>query len=703
MSDTSLIVGNGSAAADLVGEGLVDPLTIQDADCEHGFESASFVIEGQMPHVRAHNALVEHAPVKIYRAGAVTFEGAICSIDDTGETHEVECAGIYDELKRREDYAQGFVESRTELIRKWPLNLWFDTFKDVDYESVLTEGQFQLNIALGTTYKDGQAVLYGIWICDGLNDNLEIKRITADFVEDTDSWDFTIGVAASPFDIDQVGATGELEYWGGGRNDTHLDYDFAAIGAGRRFIYFASASGANAVASQDEFHQFRNLHIYVDRITAPRPDQIIAEIAMPADNSICLASATEVLGSVTTQFMADPFTTRAETIEQARALYSGIMDVGVWDDATVHIRARPTAPDNRQRHYAIRAANLVNPDDWQIARDSEAGVDAICGVYELVPVDDVQVPTPPSAVWPASWTRSDANCFSFDPGTGFRYYVRSNHAVSHNPSCYPTDLRPCAPNELYPVRARAAVDAYPGDGYAAVTIYWYTAADAYISATVLKSFMAATTEAWYEKTMQAPPTAYQYRPVLSWGGVTLDGTDHDLTVRDIWFGPAMPAGTLKTVYYPSKPSAQDARVPLLEIGPATDAEALAAVTQVYIYTSQLATGSCPLVGTVETIDGAPADVRHIRSWDWVSKVEAFDAEDRGPFMLSRVERNPDGSVNIEVGGDYWQHPGFAHAVKMGRYVGARRVRRAYYVRQKVKGKMRRVKKYKWVDVEGHYQ
>jgi len=702
MSDTSLIVGSGSAAADLVAEGLVDPLTVQDADCEHGFESASFVIEGQTPHVRAHNALVEEAPVKVYRAGVLTFEGAICSIDDTGETHEVECAGIYDELKRREDYAQGFIESRTELIRKWPLNLWFDTFKDVDYESVLTEGQFQLNIALGTTYKEYQAVLYGIWICDGLNEDLEIKRITADFVEDTDSWDFTIGVAASPFDIDQVGATGELEYWGGGRNDAHLDYDFAAIGAGRRFIYFASASGANAVASQDEFHQFRNLHIYVDRITAPRPDQIIAEIAMPADNSICLASSTAALGSATTQFMADPFTTRAETIEQARALYSGIMDVGVWEDATVHVRARPTSPDNRQRHYAIRAANLVDPDDWQIARDSEAGVDAICGVYELVPVDDVQTPTPDGVNWPADWWRTDdVNVFAWDS----KFYIRCN-PTDLDPRAYTAAQRACLPSQRYPIRGRVQCGGteWPTGGTAVVRIIWYTSAGVFISYSNLGSWTAVNTEAWYEKNVVSPATAYFYRYDIYWSGVVSIGVGKycDIRVRDCWFSLAMPAGTLKTVYYPSKPSAADARVPLLEIGPATDAEALAAVTQVYTYTSQLATGSCPLVGTIETIDGAPAEVCHIRSWDWVSKVDAFDAEDRGPFMLSRVERNPDGSVNIEVGGDYWQHPGFAHAVKMGRYVGARRVRRAYYVHQKVKGKMRRVKKYKWVDVEGHY-
>lgn len=529
----AVLLGTGSAQVDLVAEGLVDPETVQDSDCEHGFESAEFEVEGR-PHIRAHNALVDGAAVKVVRGGKTTFEGQVAVISDAVSPQLVECAGVYDRLSRDEAYCEGFVESRCEMVQEYtPTMLSSLGTKVLPSMDMNTDGQIHFIVPKGSKIKTGQGRGAYLSILGGLVDGFRIARVTGTLAcAGASEIEANISVVTvSPFDPGFIGSVTSVVSVAGdsGTFDIDLPEDVEAptetAWTAVDFTCYALAdvtetSGENSI-------QLRDLTIYIDRTTAPRPDQIIAEIACPADDSICLASSTESLGSAVTQFMVDPFTTRSEAIEQARALYSGIMDVGVWDDATVHVRARPTSPPDRSHWIALSLADLANPAaDWGIVKDTEAGIDAICCLYSVL-----------------------------------------GHATKPN-------------------------------------------------------------------------------------------------------------GTPCSVYYPSKPANADARVAVLELGDATDAEAAAAAEQVYLYQSQLAAGSVPLdedhlvdrygVAAVPTVDGALLPLSHIRSWDWVMCVDATDPESRGPFMLSRVERTGEG-VSIEVGGDYWQHPGYLHAERKGRY------------------------------------
>lgn len=548
MTAVSVIVAYDDAAlaTDLVAEGLVDPDTVQDSDCEHGFESAAFAVDAA-PHIRAHNALVADAPVKIIRSGKVTFEGTVVVIRDGVSPHEVECSGVWDKLTRDEAYCQGFVEGRYDLITEYPGDVYKTLYGNELCTTIelSTDGQVLAILPKGSSIKLGQGIAAYLWPLDGLDPGLRISRVTGTWTC-AGAGEITMEITAvepDPFDptlanitlvaeaarVDSTaGDSGTFDSWTDGYLDAH---DYKAL----VFSAYASADATNT--SAENSIQLRSLKAYINRTTAPRPDQIIAGIACPADNSICLASDTEAIGSAVTQFMADPLTTRSQAIEQARALYSGIMDVGVWEDATVHVRARPTSPPDRSRWIALTMADLADPSrDWGIAADSEAGVDAICCTYS----------------------------------------------------------------------------------------------------------------------------------------VTGDAT--------------YPDGTPQSVYYPSRPANADARVAVLDLGDATDAEALAAATQVYLYTSQLATGGVDLdaehltarygLAAVPTVDGALLPIDQIRSWDWVMCVDAPDADSRGPWMLSRAERTAAGTT-IEVGGDYWQHPGFAHRTDKTRYIGGHWKRTRY--------------------------
>lgn len=565
----AVLIGAGATAVDLVAEGLADQDAVTDSDCEHGFESAEFTVGG-LPHIRAHNSLVVGAPVKVVRGGRATFEGEVAVIDDAVSPHGVECAGIYDKFTRREDCSAGFVEGRYELIREYPASvaraLWGSQANPGI--SVDTAGQVLFVLAPETKSPLAGSANYYLHILDGMDASANITRVTFDWVCDAFTGDIACGVYAltTPWEYLYYRPVFERDATGSGS----VDWTPGDAYVRQALWFWMQQNTSPSTATKESTLQITNLRVYVNRTVAPRPDQIIAEAA--TSGSLCLASSTEALGSPVTQFMADPFTTRATIIETARALYSGIMDVGVWDDATVNVRARPTTPPQRSRWLALSLADLVDPETgWGIVKDNEAGVDAIC---------------------------------------------------------------------------------------------------------------------------------------CSYGVIGMSG---------------IPDGTPKSVYYPSCPAFADARVAMLELESATDAEALAAATQVYTYTSQLAAGSVPLdaehlterygQAAVPTVDGALLPIDHIRSWDWVMCVDAADADSRGPFQLSRVERGPDG-VTIEVGGDYWQHPGFSHGEKSkGRYIGAHRTRSreayAKWWRRTHKGKPLPKKHAKWhygawTDVEGRY-
>ena len=574
----SVLVGTGAAQVDLVAEGLVDPESVTDSDCEHGFESAEFEVDGQ-PHIRAHNALVDEAPVRVVRDGKTTFEGSVAVISDAVSPHVVECAGLYDKLSRDESYAAACVETRYDLFFDAPKALceYLVGQRSVNIDANL-DGQFQFIIPKGSRTKANQCRFYCLVPLSGLGPYTKISRITGTWTcGGTGAVVAVIGaVTDTPFTAAPSDYVFVSSVWSEAASNGAFDSDDIPAGTGLDFAdyKFVVAGGwafaDDAETAAEEFCQLRDLTIYVDRLTAPRPDQIIAEIACPADGSICLGAATEALGGPVTQFMVDPFTTRAEAIESARALASGIMDVGVWDDATVHVRARPTSPPERTHWLALSLADLADPTrDWGIVRDTEAGIDAICCSYNVL-----------------------------------------SHATKPN-------------------------------------------------------------------------------------------------------------GTACSVYYPARPARAAARVAMLELGDATDAEAAAAAQQVYTYQSQLASGSVPLdpdhltarygAAVVPTVDGALLPIDHIRSWDWVMCVNAADPDARGPFMLSRVERNADG-VNIEVGGDYWEHPGYAHSERKGRYVRAhwQQTKRKEWSKTKPKGKGwhrqgKRWWRYRKVWVEGRYR
>jgi len=699
--NVSLIVGD---SIDLVAEGLVKPENVQDADCEHGFESARFILEDQMPHVPAVNQLIDGASVKVYRDGKRTFEGEIAILDDAGITHEVKCAGVYRKLRRREDFSWAGVIS----------NNW-DEWRDVSTESVEddSDGKFATNVNVqldnqilftlpaSSVYKDFDTTQIVWELLDGLAPgDYEISKITFDIR-------YKLGTDQG-FIVYVLGANllGVKAGWSR-NNDTDTEHVELTPTSGAQSIEMLWTSDADGtLGSAENYVQIRELHIYVNRTSKPRVDEIIEEIACPADGSICASAEAEELGDGIS-FWVPPHTTRADAIEQARARYAGILDVGVWDDAIAHIRARPTLPAAAQNHYAIRAENLLDPNDWRISRDVEQAVEAICGKYELVDANLVIQNLFDSTAWPDNWERSSATNNEIY-NSGVAYYVRCK---SDGTEPNPYSRTPISAQETIVEGGRSYLGsclAYLGaynDGTGYVYVWWYDEDGNYISGSYVARWTASSpTEAGYERYVTAPSNAAFAKMGPVWSGASGTSTC-SIYARN--FSLKLSAnhrrGPLRTRYYPSNPSAADAQVRLLDLGQATDAQAAAAVQQVYEYYSQLATGSCPLHGLVEDFNGAVHPVSHIRSWDWVSKVDALDEEDRGPFMLSRCERNGDGTVSIEIGGDYWEHPGFEHAERKKRYVGERRVRTYKWVRRKVRGKKRRVKVPKgWRVIPAHY-
>jgi hypothetical protein len=432
------------------------------------------------------------------------------------------------------------METRTDRIAEYPLDCYDDLASKARAANIVmdTDGHVMFTLPKGSTGKAAQGVIAYLWPLDGMGDS-GISRVTGTL---TCAGASKIGLTILACEDDPFDATtiGDFDFAtvcsvastaaDSGAFDTNSGYVLSGLLV-THLRFYCGLPDDTPETSQEDVIQIRDLRVYCAWSGPITPDQIIASIATNGPG-LCGPSDTETLGDAVTHFMIDPFATRAQAIEQARALYSGIMDVGVWEDATIHVRARPTSPPDRSRWIALTLDDLLEPErDWGIMADTEAAVDAVCTSYAVV-------------------------------------------------------------------------------------------ADA--------------------------------------GG--------------------LPDGTPQSVYYPSNPSAADARVALLNLETATDAEALAAATQVYMYMSQLATGGVALdaghltarygTAAVQTVDGALLPIDQIRSWDWIMCADAPDEDSRGPWMISRVERGGDGTT-IEVGGDYWEHPGFDHPERKGKYIAGR--------------------------------
>lgn len=667
----AVIVGG----VDLVAEGIVDEDTIQSSDNIRGFDRATFAAHG-LPHIRAHNNLVRGAAVSIIDDGVTTFAGEINDVDITASPHEVTCDGLWEQCKRRTDFKYGCIETRYEAFEEIPVNVIEITeapYQFTDF-SLFTDGEMRVSIGAGTACLLTHTFYVGLKILDGYSAGA-ISRITFDYSTSLGTyWEARMRLQLDREQWnDQDANDEEVAAWADVENGS-VDFSPSSVtNANRLYIWFGSYG--NETPTSELYLQIRNLKIYVSRTSAPTIPAAIAEVA--TGTGLAASSSMEASGSALTAGMWDAETTRSEVIESLRSQLAAIYDVAFWESSTVYGTVRPTSPPLPTQHLALRSSDLASPDDWSVRIPAESRLDAVCGVYEFEPVNECDTPTPTSASWPGDWTRTSTNCSVYDAGSGDYYFRVQSAAGDWNPYCYHI-VSGITVGRRYMMRAFISMNPWDS-GTAQAYISWRNAGGTEISTTSLWSKTGGdAAAAWREVTGVAPAGATEAWLFLLWSGHASSG-GASIFAKNVQFTDASPSGTLKRTYYPSEPSAADARVATYTLGRATDTEASNAITQAYLQNADVPDGQVALDGRIlETVTGSPVNPRHIRSLSWwVSKVDAIEDEERGPFVVTSAERAGDGTVTLGFGSEAYSPPGFEHPSAKGRYIGGRVVKKRY--------------------------
>ena len=380
------LVVNG---VDLVAEHIVLPGDVRDSDCEHGLESCDWAQAGQ-PFFPSANIKVGDAVKVLRETAGTTFEGKVVNLNIGQNPHVVQCAGKYNDLSLRNDYTEAFVIGDSSLWQEVnpavvPAVYPATVRKKVEYINVETAGEVKITVPQETPYAVGQGICVGFNPLAPDTTSL-ISKIVLDWtngVSGTD-WSFELclcSVAGGIWTVQQVIGGG---VWNG-QGSSHYEYPVAVGAYGSALLIVMWATAANSTGAGTEiFAQLRNLRVYYAGSPTTKPTDIIRSIAMADSTLATVADIPVALGSAVSEFYTPPYSTRAAAIEAARALYTGIMDIAIWQDATLTVRQRPTVPSDRSRWYDLRLSDLATPESgWGIALDSEADIDAVCVAYGL--------------------------------------------------------------------------------------------------------------------------------------------------------------------------------------------------------------------------------------------------------------------------------------------------------------------------------
>ena len=377
-----------------------------EATCEF---DVPLVDENEVPS----NALVRDAEVRVLVDGVTRWLGKLAGVtmpQPGAPVMTVSGAGAWDQLHQNEVYCKGFVDTTYPDQERTPATgvQGTDTIFSCDYD-----GQVLVVLPKGTAAKTNQGYVSYYWVLNGYGG--PIRRVVFTLTTGGSSKvAYFISCVSYPFTGGPV-IYEELITSGLTSNSGPTTIDHTLANTTRMKVFMVSAYAVSDIAAtnaQDEFVQITDRAIYVDRTTAPRVDEIAADIwtDVTGDSDV----ETEAIGSALTQAMYEPGMA-SDFIQEALARAQVPPLCGV-----VHGRfkciGRPGAPPDLSRLWIV-SDELVDGLQWDVKPDLSESYDYVCVSY--LSSNDVVLPTgtPQRRFYPSSPTSNTARVKDVSTGT----------------------------------------------------------------------------------------------------------------------------------------------------------------------------------------------------------------------------------------------------------------------------------------------
>jgi hypothetical protein len=693
-----------------------------------GFGGASFEVYPDDPFSvpAAFPELVNEAAVVVKHGAVILYEGhivgdpTVAKLENGESLVAVECGGLLDAAKYRQDYGQTWVDTTYDNWARHRLS-------DKGFADTI-DGKLRFDVSEGQYFTAGDIAGVFYRVNEGVVASPDDAVFALDFEYDlllaATNWHCDIWAASYYVDTlsDADWTTG---LWPQSNTTAEGTAHVTGFPPETRCIAFVNWNSSTSTAAAKRHAEITDLR--VNCVSDSATYQVsLADVMVAAGMVTGLATSFDVdaIGAPLKQCVIPPPTTRADALDKLASMHEAPVDWGFWDSATLRVKKRLNSPADNVAIRALAGAgtapaayllDAATPAiDYDVHKHEEGRVDYVRAIYSQARTNRVDKPNPSGDTWPADWARNT---------TTNTYAVADEYEFAFNAtSRVPNAQTPLAASLTKAVRTgdrmelqgefKATVSGASGG----ITIDWYlrvyNAAGTWLADELLYTddWAPGGTGGYFiafrNKSLKIATANAAYGCLYIAGSQTGTNNATYYTFRNVDWHDAYPGGMLRTVCAPSEPAADaNLKVGILDLtgrGNMTVDRAFATATQALAWIdSTMETGTITVFSpTVPIYGGGTKLAAYVRATDWV---ECAQVAGHKPLWISSSHVDVDAGVTTLTIEPYpfdvaESDFGHAHLRRLRRW---KKARRAMYRRQKAAIRRAQAKENKIKLGKGH--
>jgi len=671
-----------------------------------------FDVPATYPELANEAAVVaKHGTVTLYE-GYIVGDPTIAKLDNGESLITVECGGLLDKAKYRQDYGTTKVDTTYDNWQRHRVS-------DKGFSDTI-DGKLRFDVNDGQKFTAGDIAGIFYRVNQGIVASPDDQVLALDF-----EYDLLLGTAAwhcdiwaAPYYVDTLDSADWTTGLWAKANTTAEGTAHVTLPAGTwRCIAFVSWVSAGGDSAAKHHAELTNLRVNCFDAAGDTPTVDEAIVTCGVVTGLATASDTETIGNPLKQCVIPPSTTHADGLDKLASMYEAPVDWGFWDSATLRIKKRLNSPADDVAIRALAgagtapAAYLLDATtpaiDYDVSKYEEGKFDYVRAIFTNSRTNRVATPSPSGSTWPSDWFRNDAtNIVARSSRFKFLVAPASGALAAYTP--YVGGFAVLTPDTVS-ISCRIDLTATVPAGTtlrvsASVVCFdeGYIQGPEVILAT--KDIVGAVTS--QDSILQGSAAIPAGTTSILYGveAYTHAGTGTStLLFSPVDFHDQFPGGHLRTVCAPSEPPADaDVKVGILDLtdrGDLTVDRAFAVATQALAWIdSTLETGTIVVFSPTVPLaldDGSVKNSAYIRASDWV---ECSQVDGHAPLWISSSHVDVDGGVTTLTIEPYpfdvaESDFGHAHMARLRRWKKARRGmhRKQKAALRKAQGKENRTK------------
>lgn len=297
--------------------------------------------------------VVNHGAVVLYE-GHIVGDPTIAKLTDGESLIAVECGGLLDKAKYRQDYGETWVDTTYD-------NWLRHRASDKGFADTI-DGKLRLDVNDGQTFTEGDIAGIFYRVNQGIVTSPDNKAFALDFEYDlalaSAAW--RCDIWAAPYYVDTLDEADWTTWIWHHSNTTAAGTAHVDFPAGTRCVALIMRVDGNGTSGAKRHAEITNLRVFCtgdEDGTEPRVDSAMRDCGVVT--GLATAGDTDTIGNQLKQCMIPPSTTRADGLDKLASMYEAPVDWGFWESSTLRVKKRLNSPADNVAIRALAGAGVT--------------------------------------------------------------------------------------------------------------------------------------------------------------------------------------------------------------------------------------------------------------------------------------------------------------------------------------------------------